>query len=951
MTHKKKTSKKKTGAKKVTAATPTTGESEASSPALPMFRRLRLEAIFHPKFENEMQEQLIRQQMKERVANEKGYLEVSVKHSGSLLLWSGGERFYSKNSTDNIFTAAGQILLRQHYGRLDANSLFQECSEYIKKQRLTLSFEVVTSFLGDHGDRPQRDFLILTAAAYREKEQFLSTTELIELAQQFQLPHNDAWVFTTVDSCQALFDLYDASRETGVASNLVPALTSAADTHVSSMYPHTTFQGNVMEGIVIRFVPCRETASLQQAVERVQVAAAKSVERLQKTLDLPACPERYKDQSDASPVLKVDLRSLYQETRVVKAGDEEGFDYKVQELLHKSGSERKVERLSRALSSDIPVLAKKLSMASDPETRRIAKLIQSLGELNDRVQYSLVQESNTGRWLCTIHVYFDKTFQKYRKRKDKADMELFRGFVFELLEDENSKDEMTRAHKEEPPQQSYADPEEPLMLKMKLLPYMVRTFGCRNGLVRVKQGGPADFSRYTRGLLSKWNMSNEAKAQWQPFFDAWGRYAHACLEGKQSASMFSDTPLTSTNYLDHLIPFQESFESGSLSSEFSNSNNGSFKFSGVLVVVAATSETASSVADFVAEKMGGAKRVHGLKQLNSHFMELCCGSGNGQVVSAAVEEGSGKVRGLSKEYGDDITVLLFQFTDKDVAAADSKRIRGIAESWKKVKCRNVVSLPYDSLFQKGGQLEASDTFLSFVSNEAGREHPEEMPGLLVWFPGIPGCGKSCMVETEKQVRTRLKDMKGPARNLVVLSGDKTKGKYWPLVKQKRRRDTTSILLADKNAPSVSWDIVAGACAATKAVGVPVLPDGAALSTTEIAGTRHLDGRTSEKKHVYPFSLAYLAVCLARVMARSEGSHAGKLDKGTHRACMIVVMFYSLYRRVTADEFLGTMEYKFGSEGAMLATSPITLPFFKSPSPELPVELQEALVEALKWQAS
>ena len=50
-------------------------------------KRLRLEAIFHPKFENESSEKDARSQMLSRVAEGRGYLEVTLKHSGSLLLW------------------------------------------------------------------------------------------------------------------------------------------------------------------------------------------------------------------------------------------------------------------------------------------------------------------------------------------------------------------------------------------------------------------------------------------------------------------------------------------------------------------------------------------------------------------------------------------------------------------------------------------------------------------------------------------------------------------------------------------------------------------------------------------------------------------------------------------------------------------------------------------------
>ena len=56
-------------------------------PFLPI-RKLQLEAIFYPKFDNETLPH-IRRVMMERCCQHEGYLEVTLKHSGSLLLWSG----------------------------------------------------------------------------------------------------------------------------------------------------------------------------------------------------------------------------------------------------------------------------------------------------------------------------------------------------------------------------------------------------------------------------------------------------------------------------------------------------------------------------------------------------------------------------------------------------------------------------------------------------------------------------------------------------------------------------------------------------------------------------------------------------------------------------------------------------------------------------------------------
>jgi hypothetical protein len=44
--------------------------------------KMSLDAIFYPKFENELPDQKIRQQMLAGISTQKGYLEISLKHSG-----------------------------------------------------------------------------------------------------------------------------------------------------------------------------------------------------------------------------------------------------------------------------------------------------------------------------------------------------------------------------------------------------------------------------------------------------------------------------------------------------------------------------------------------------------------------------------------------------------------------------------------------------------------------------------------------------------------------------------------------------------------------------------------------------------------------------------------------------------------------------------------------------
>jgi hypothetical protein len=231
---------------------------------------------------------------------------------------------------------------------------------------------------------------------------------------------------------------------------------------------------------------------------------------------------------------------------------------------------------------------------------------------------------------------------------------------------------------------------------------------------------------------------------------------------------------------------------------------------------------------------------------------------------------------------------------------------------------------------------------------------DERPGLLVFFPGIPGCGKSVWTAgVENAVTAALRAPEnGNPRNLVVKIGDKTTGKFWPLVKQIRINDRSGILIADKNAPPAIWGQIGEICSATKAVPVPVLVDSMALRTTRVQELRKPDGTVAgDVTHLYPFSLAFLAVCIARVMDRDAGTHPGKLDSSTTRACMVVVKFYGFYRKLSADDFAATLASKLSDSHTMTAPSPIEIPFFasESASDPLPCDLEEVLLEAIQAQ--
>ena len=957
----------------------------ASPPTLADTTRIRLEAIFHPKFDNEGDKK-IRMAMQEKVQQGDGYLEVSLKHSGSLLLWSGGQRYYSKNSMDNKFTHVGEILLRQHFIRafwndqddskdtegdtnmkLDwqAEAHYHECSDFVESQRLTLAFEVVTAVLGDHGDKPKRDFLILTAVADRTREQFYSTAQVVALAQRFRLPHNDFWQFTSPKSTKALFEFYDHCRETSLASFVEHTLTKAAETRVRSLYPHTEFQGDILEGIVIRYVPHPENSKEpmdENEINRDMPSLARVADDLcSKKIpsSLPDCFELITAghyENKLPKCLSTDLRTIFAQMRSA-TNDEapNSFASKVKQLLE-TPDRRIGVRMSQSATKHVASVLRKLRDSDDVETRRIAQVIEDLDRLNIRVDYSIVREEITNygfsRWLCIIHVILDHAHSKYRKSVRPGDMALFRGFALELsADDEFSANELSH---NQTTFMSDLDEEKGLMLKMKFLLYMVRTFGCRNGLKHLKQGGSEGFVKYTSNLLTKWKMSSEARKTWMPFFRAWADYAAPRLSKYSRRRDAGLQPLSQDNYLEHLEQFIELYDAGKI-------ERSGDSFNGFVVVVGPDEDTAKTAADYVAKQVGCKIRYDGLSAVPN-------GTTEGAVCSVCLEDSSGRYRNILKGRLDDKTAIVYYGCEWDeiLSVVGEDKVDNVfnrLNGWRKNAASVKVDLPLaaipsnDAMEIDEDSKKDTETLLKPIMQFSKTDDLDDIAsaiGILVFFPQIPGCGKSSLIDESAELNLHefLSKRTEPRRNLKVRMGDKTPGKYWQVVTKEKRQDISSLYIADKNVPSGTWDALSGICADTSSVGVPAIPEHA-LSTTVVQGFRKRDGEICmDRTYRYPFSLTYLAVCMLRVMSRPPNSHPGKLDQSHKRACMIVVMFYCLYERETADEFLASLSAKFENAGAFIAREPIEIPFFESPffrsdEVDIPTDLKNILVEAIQ----
>jgi len=231
-------------------------------------------------------------------------------------------------------------------------------------------------------------------------------------------------------------------------------------------------------------------------------------------------------------------------------------------------------------------------------------------------------------------------------------------------------------------------------------------------------------------------------------------------------------------------------------------------------------------------------------------------------------------------------------------------------------------------------------------------------GMLVYFPVIPGFGKSslCNGLTPSFVKLQSADrvlMEGdPAlqinvaipqgaqrpRKLTIRAGDAIKEKFWPTVRQEKLKEKSSIYIADKNVPPNSFYIVRDIVESLNLLGVAILPDSGALTDTTVVH-RSLTTNGEDILRSYPFSLAFLVICIARVLSRE---HIGKLDSRSTHACMVVIKFFAFFRGLSSDSLKEQVILQLGG-------TTITVPFLRKNKIDMPHRLSEALETALSVQ--
>lgn len=773
------------------------------------FTEAKIRATFYPKFENEKSDQETRTRMIEMVSHGLATMEVTLKHSGSLFMYAGHYGgAYAKNSYGNIYTAVGVFVLgrlfREAWGK-KAPIMQAEFNDFLEKNRISISMELVTAVLGDHGQRPKDDYAVITAVTElgHGKPKFFSTPEVIAFCRKWRLPTNHVWLFSTRKSATSFFAAYDALCEEGTATPVCKALDEIADISVPGSKDHVMVQGEILEGLVARVVSRESSVQMEEILRNFP----------QPSLD--GC------NSDIGPSLRdICAANRSDEKQQIKALLENVGSSMCPDLCDWFGNSG-IEAQSR--NADRSVVTHFLQAhPTDYATKKLQEMIRLMKQRHFPAAFKCYWDfqkvdslSNDNLYYkMAIHVHSDSVFKRYQQemRRNQGLWPLYRGFFVDInlfkannkKAAELSKDSNTllknidgSLDSSSSTKDDLADEDSNLMVKLKFLTYKIRTFLIRNGLSTLFKDGPSAYRTYYLRQMKIWGTSPSKQKELSKMLDEWAVYIRRKYGNKQ---------LLSSTYLSEAEPFLEQY----------------------------------------------AKR--------SPANQALIGAAGNLVQT------------------ENFLAILEAHRDEE---GDLQPERGTSPS------------------------SPTSTSLDVVS---------KTEGLIVFFPGIPGCAKSALCKEILNTPGGL----GDNRPLHSLMGDLIKGRYWQKVADERKKKPFRITLADKNAPNEEvWRQIEDMCGTTKAAAVPVIPD-------------------SEGTETNPFSLDALAVFMFRVLQRVN--HPGNLDKASPNPGYVLLMFYNLYDGKRRRDFESELYERFGSL--------VKMPLLKPDRAPLPGDVKSILDEGI-----
>ncbi|KAF3790306.1 hypothetical protein EJ110_NYTH09213 [Nymphaea thermarum] len=506
------------------------------------YSEAQIRATFYPKFENEKSDQEIRTRMIEMVSKGQATLEVSLKHSGSLFMYAGHEGgAYAKNSYGNIYTAVGVFVLGRMFVEAwgaQANKKQKEFREFLEKNRMCISMELVTAVLGDHGQRPLEDYVVVTAVTDlgKGKPNFYSTPDLISFCRKWRLPTNHVWLFSTRKSVTSFFAAYDALCEEGTATPVCRALDEVADVSVPGSKDHVKVQGEILEGLVARIVSHKSTEHMKKVLCDYPPppldGAAVGLEAGLNLREICAANRTSEQQQ---------IKALLQSVGIAMCPDYLDW-FGVEDLdSHSRNADRSVlSKFLQAHPTDYPTL-KLQEMIRLMKIKRFPSAFKCYCNFH---KLSSISKDNIYLKMV-IHVQSDSAFRRYQRemRENPGLWPLYRGFFLdinlfkvnketaaEMSKDTYSSMKNMNGGSDSNELDGLADEDANLMIKLKFLTYKLRTFLIRNGLSTLFKEGPTAYKAYylravhiRRKMGRKQLPSSVYLSEAEPFLEAYAK--------------------------------------------------------------------------------------------------------------------------------------------------------------------------------------------------------------------------------------------------------------------------------------------------------------------------------------------------------------------------------------------------------------------------------------------
>jgi hypothetical protein len=89
----------------------------------------------------------------------------------------------------------------------------KEFNAHLQEHHICIGMELVTAVLGDHGQRPLHDYVVVTAVTkLKGRPLFYSTPDVVAFCHKWRLPTNHYWLFSTRYALSSIHETKQGSK-------------------------------------------------------------------------------------------------------------------------------------------------------------------------------------------------------------------------------------------------------------------------------------------------------------------------------------------------------------------------------------------------------------------------------------------------------------------------------------------------------------------------------------------------------------------------------------------------------------------------------------------------------------------------------------------------------------------------------------------------------------------